>query len=138
MTDILEIVKSAAIDALLKNIIDETHNMLDIKHEGGDEILANFVKKGLSFSEECKYTITEKNGTSLDIIVSHPDMEDLKYKEIQNSSNITSDVLPLFMKYVKISRHENANISYKEFARGKNNYTKIKMYLNKKLYDSLN
>ena len=62
MNNILEIIKSAAIDSLIKNTIEEMHTMLNLEHEGGEEILKNFVKKGLSFGEKCKYVLLEKNG----------------------------------------------------------------------------
>ena len=137
MNNILEIIKSAAIDSLIKNTIEEMHTMLNLEHEGGEEILKNFVKKGLSFGEKCKYVLLEKNGNTLDVLISCPGMEDLQYKNIADSSSISSDIFSLFVRYSKMAHLKDADINYKEYTRGKNRYAKTVIYPNRKMYDSL-
>jgi hypothetical protein len=137
MTSFLERLGTAVIDAAVTESINEMHRMVNLQHEGGDEILANIAKKGLDFCKECKYTLTEKNGSTLDVIISHPKMEDLKYKNLQNSSSITQDIFIPFIKYARIMGMANPSINSAEYTRGKNNYSRIIAYLDKRLYNSI-
>jgi hypothetical protein len=137
MNNILKIIESAAIDALIDLGIEEIHEMLELHHEGGTEIIRNFAKKGMAFGHECKYTLLEKNEETLDIIISRPGMEDTTYRHIEKSSGITLDALPVLLKYVRIARLENPVVEQKRYTRGKNKYYRTTIYPDKKLYDSL-
>ena len=113
------------------------HKEFSLQHKGGTEIIKDTIRKGLDFLQECRCTLIEKNEQTLDIIISRPGMQDTKYKNIQDSSAVNNEILFLILKYEKIAKMKDTEISYEKYKKGNDKYTKITTYLNKELYDKL-
>lgn len=113
--------------------VKKVTEMAGFKYEGSTEIMQKlFLLNNSSFQKECKFTIAGRKDNSLEIIISHPGMEDTKC------------INPTSLEYIgfdgkggknKINyKHNNTEVEFEMNPKDKQYNFIINIYYDKRVY----